>query len=238
MDRLLSRRLRALDGPARLELAGEIVERLGSRFDSAVCSLLIEELDGAGGPLREAWLDTLPDTPNGAWLRTQLLSGSTALVASWERFFSFQAHPDPLGLLAWSRALAATGAYEEAARKLRLALAQDVGHPFFARAAKLVHELSDSVRSNLRQCKIAVLGSSTTNLLVPILQALCLRDRIGAEIYEAPYDSIEPEIWDANSGLARFRPGHRDACHALAGSAPGGRDGKRAGLDRPVHRGT
>ena len=51
-----------------------------------------------------------------------------------------------------------------------------------------------------------MLGSSTTNLLVPVLHALCLRDRIGAEIYEVPYGSIEQGIWDAQSGLARFRP--------------------------------
>src|ERR1017187_4943968 len=120
MDRVLSRRLRALDHPARLELARETVERLGSRFDSNVCSLLAEELDRAGGPLPQAWLDTLPDTPNGAWFPPQLLSDSSPLVPAWERFISFKARRDPLDLLAWSRALAATGAYEEAAQKLRL----------------------------------------------------------------------------------------------------------------------
>ena len=207
MDRVLSRRLRGLDEPARLELAREVVEQLGSRFDFDVCSLLVEEVDRIGGPLQKAWLDTLPDTPNGVWLRTQILSDNAALVTSWERFFSFQAGRDPLGLLAWSRALAATGAFEEASQKLRMALTQDVRYTFFARAERVVHELVGSVRSNLRQCKIAVLGSSTTNLLVPVLQALCLRDRIGAEIYEGPYGSIEQEIWDANSGLARFQPG-------------------------------
>ena len=206
MDRVLSRRLRALDDPARLQLAREVLERLGSRFDSDVCSLLVEELDRVSGSLLKAWLDTLPDTPNGAWLRTQFLSDNAELVLAWERFVSFQARRDPFDLLAWSRALAGTGAYEEAAQKLRLALAQDVRHTFFARAENLVRELAGSVRSNLRQCKIAVLGSSTTNLMVPVLQALCLRDRIGAEIYEGPYGSIEQEIWDAQSGLARFRP--------------------------------
>jgi FkbH-like protein len=206
MDRVLSRRLRALDDAARLELAREITEGLGSHFDSDVCSLLVEELDTVNGPLLKAWLDTLPDTPNGAWLRTQFLSADGPLVPAWERFFSFHARRDSLDLLAWSRALAATGAYEEAAQKLRLALAQEFRQPFIARAEKLVRELAVSVRSNLRQCKIAVLGSSTTNLIVPVLQALCLRDRIGAEIYEGSYGSIEQEIWDTQSGLARFRP--------------------------------
>jgi FkbH-like protein len=206
MDRVLSRRLRVLDVPARLELAREAVEQLGGHFDSDVCSLLAGELDRLDGPLLNAWLDSLPDTANGAWLRTQFLSDNAALVSAWERFFSLQPGRDAFDLLAWSRALAATGAYEDAAAKLRLALAQDAGYAFFARAEKLVRKLAASVGSNLRQCRIAVLGSSTTSLTVPVLQALCLYDRIGAEIYEAPYGSIEQEIWNPESGLARFRP--------------------------------
>lgn len=89
MDRVLSRRLRVLDVPARLDLARETLERLGSRFDSEACSLLVEELDAVSGPLLNVWVDTLPDTPNGVWLRTQFLSDHAALVSAWERFFSF-----------------------------------------------------------------------------------------------------------------------------------------------------
>ncbi|MBZ5677964.1 MAG: HAD-IIIC family phosphatase [Acidobacteriia bacterium] len=206
MERVLSRRFRSLEGPARLKLAREILEGLGSRFDADVCALLVEELHDVGDPLLAAWLDTLPASANGAWIETQLRSDNAALVSSWERFFSFQARRDPFDLLAWARALAGTGAYEESAQKLRLAMAQDVHPTFFARAEKLVRQLSGSVRSNLRQCKLAVLGSSTTNLLVPILQALCLRDRIEAEIYEGPYGSIEQQIWDDKSGLTAFGP--------------------------------
>ena len=206
MNRVLSQRLRSLDEPARLELSRDVVERLGNSFDSDVCSLLVEELDSTTGQPMELWLATLPDTQNGAWLRTQLLTDNAALAGSWERFFSFQPRRDPLGLLAWARALAATGDSEEALQRLRLALAQDVRQTTFARAEKLVRELAGSVKSNLRECKIAVLGSSTTNLLMPILQALCLRDRIGAEFYEGPFASVEQEIRDPASGLALFRP--------------------------------
>ncbi len=206
MDRVLSRRLRALDDGARLDLAREIVERLGSRFDCDVCSLLLDELDRTGVRLDKSWLDALPNTANAAWLQAQLSSDNSVIARSWERFVCLQARRDPLDLLAWSRALAATGAYEEAADKLRQALAQDIPYSFFVRAEKLVHELAGSIRSNIRQCRIAVLGSSTTNLLTPMLLALCLRDRIAAEIYEGPYGSIKQEIWDVNSGLAHFRP--------------------------------
>lgn len=206
MSRILSSRLGVLDESGRIELSREVVQRLGNRFDRDVCSLLVEELDGVSGPVLEVWLDTLEDTPNGAWLRTQLLSRGGALARAWARFFSFDVRRDPLDLLAWSRALAATGEHEEAARKLRLAFEQDTSYAVFARAEKLVRELAGSAKTNLRNCKIAVLGSSTTNLLVPVLQTLCLRDRIGAEIYEGPYGSLEQEIRDEGSGLARFRP--------------------------------
>ena len=206
MDRVLSHRLRAQDDAGRLDLARHAVEQLASRFDADVCSLLVEALDRVPAALLNTWLDTLPDTANGAWLRTQFLTGSAALSSAWQRFFSFQVRRDPFDLLAWSRALAAGGEFEEAAHKLRLALSQDVRHAFFARSEKLVTQLAAAVKSNLRQCKIALLGSSTTNLLLPVLRALCLRDRIAAEIYEAPYGSIDQEILDPQSGLARFRP--------------------------------
>jgi FkbH-like protein len=206
MDRVLSRRLRSVAEPSRLELALEIVQHLGSRFESDVCSLLVSEVEGVEAALLNSWLPKLPDTVNGAWLRTQLLSGGVALADAWARFISFQARREPLDLLSWSRALASLGAHEEAVQKLRLAMSQGVSYTFFARSEKLVGELSGLLDSNLRKCKIAVLGSSTTNLLTPIFQALCLRDRIGAEIYQAPYGSIEQETWDPNSGLARFRP--------------------------------
>ena len=206
MNRILSQRLRDLDETGRLELGRSVIERLGGTFDLEVCSLLVEELDSSSGHALEAWLATLPDTQNSAWLRTQLLTGNAQLAHSWERFFSFQTKKDSLDLLAWARALAGSGASEEAVRQLRLALSQDVRQTTFARAEKLVNELAGSVKSNLRECKIAVLGSSTTNLLMPILKALCLRDRIGATFYEGPYASTEQEIRDSASGLAHFRP--------------------------------
>ena len=206
MDRVLSRQLRNLDPPARLDLARDVIMRLTNRFDSAVCSLLVEELAGVETYLAAAWCETLPDTANAAWLRTRLLSDAVALAAAWERFFDLQPRRDPFDLLAFARALAATGACEDAVRTLRLALAQDVPYTFFARAQHLVTTLAASAQSNLRQCRIALLGSTTTSLFVPVIKALCLRDRIGVEIYDAPYSSIEQEILDPNSGLARFRP--------------------------------
>ncbi len=43
-------------------------------------------------------------------------------------------------------------------------------------------------------------------MLIPVLEALCLRDRIRAEFYQGLYGAIDQEILDPESGLASFRP--------------------------------
>jgi FkbH-like protein len=206
MERVLAGRLRRLDDAGRLRLARETVEQLGNRFAPDVCAVLVEGLDAIDSGALRAWHETLPETANGAWLRTQLLTDPAALAQAWERFFSFRVGRQAIDLLSWARALAASGAREQAARQLRVALEPGAAYPLFARAEKLVHELRKSPQLFLRHCKIAVVGSSTTNLLVPVLLALCLRDRIGADIYESPYGSMEQEIHDPASGLAKFHP--------------------------------
>jgi FkbH-like protein len=60
--------------------------------------------------------------------------------------------------------------------------------------------------THLRECRVALLGTSTTSLLAPVLQACLLRDRIKAEIYQGLHGSAQQEILDAESGLARFKP--------------------------------
>jgi FkbH-like protein len=206
MDRVLAGRLRELDDAGRLQVAQQVLQRRGSHFAPDLCALLVEQLDAVASDSLQPWLETLPDTPNGAWLRTQLLAHPAALARAWEQFFSFRVRQNPIDRLSWARALAAAGTRDKAVRQLRLALAPGAEYALFARAEKLVRELAQPPESGLRRCRIAVLGSSTTSLLLPVLQALCLRDQIDAEMYEAPYGSIEQEIRAADSGLARFRP--------------------------------
>lgn len=200
------RGLATMDEAARLKCASEIVHELDARFDADVCTLLLGALDESDGAVQTSWLAALPQTPNSAWLRAQLLPDSTQVALAWQDFFSFRVDRNPFDLLAWSRALAAVGDYDRAVRQLRLALSQGVGHAFFVRAETLVQKLSASAHSNLRLCKIAILGSSTTSFLLPVLRALCLRDGINAEFYEAPYGSIDQEMWTEKSGLTDFRP--------------------------------
>src|SRR3974377_1514135 len=106
LDRVLSHRLRAVGETERLELARETLQRLGGRFDSTLCRLLLEECEKISAPLLNRWLDSLPDSANSAWLQAQLLPQGSELTRAWERFFSYRAPLDPLDLLASARALA------------------------------------------------------------------------------------------------------------------------------------
>jgi FkbH-like protein len=57
-----------------------------------------------------------------------------------------------------------------------------------------------------RYCRIALVSSFTIDFLAPILRAQCFGAGIDAEIYVGPFNQIEQEIRNPESGLARFRP--------------------------------
>ena len=111
-----------------------------------------------------------------------------------------------LDLLAHARELAGLGRFTEATVQLQRALTLSPAYGFFPRAAKLAKKLADGADSHVRECKLALLGTSTTSLLAPIVQTLCLRDRIRAVVYEGLYGSVTQEVLDPASGLAEFRP--------------------------------
>jgi len=51
-----------------------------------------------------------------------------------------------------------------------------------------------------------LLSDAATQRLVPILRTLFARQGVDAEIYEGPFDAIELEVYDRNSGLYKFQP--------------------------------
>src|SRR3982074_1740983 len=59
---------------------------------------------------------------------------------------------------------------------------------------------------NTQKIKIALLSDAATQRLVPILRTLFVRQGVDAEIYEGPFDGIELEVYDRNSGLYKFQP--------------------------------
>ena len=208
LESFLSRELRSQrDLAGKLATASEFLQAKGSPFNAEMVETVMSELrSGADGLL--SWAGALAPTTNTVYLRAMLASelGSDGAAAAWEQFFSLHAGRDPFHRLAYARALAAQENFPEAARQLQLALMQPVRYAFFPRAENLVRTVSEQVSWHLRQSRVAVLGSSTTSLLIPILQALCLRDRIRAEFYQGLYGALQQEILDPDSGLARFQP--------------------------------
>lgn len=205
-DRLLSQQLRARTGPDRLALAAEVVAESGNTFQSEIADLLLAELRELSPDLLNAWTAGLPDNSTAAYIKVQCAQDDSQRLSAWERFFTLNARRDPLDLLAYARALAGQGRYEDAAHQLRLAMSQPVRYAFFPRAEKLIKQVAGKIESNLRRVRVAILGSSTTSLIAPLLQALCLRDRIQVEIYEGLYGAIQQEVLDPDSGMAQFRP--------------------------------
>jgi FkbH-like protein len=64
----------------------------------------------------------------------------------------------------------------------------------------------DSTGRGKSKIKVALLSDAATQRLVPILRALFARQGVDAEIYEGPFDAIELEVYDRNSGLYKFQP--------------------------------
>lgn len=188
----------------KLELAREVLISLGDALNEQSVEILLEGI----GPALQGCIDALPESVNTAYLKALMSSRANPREASaaWERFFAVSGKRNPLHLLAHAQALSGEQRFEEAARQLRFALMQRIPYAFFARAEKVIEEITSQNLPSVRQARVAVLSSSTTNLLIPVLKALCLRDKIQATFYSGLYGAIAQEILDPQSGLAAFRP--------------------------------
>ena len=153
----------------------------------------------------QSWAESLPANPASAYLRAKLADGDSSL-AHWERFLRLTSDRDPFVLLPYIKLLRDAERLDEAATQLRLALWPPPRYAYFPKVDKLAAELAAGTETHLRQCRIAILGASTTALLAPVLKSLCFRDRIRTEIYEGLYGSVDQEILDPASGLAAFHP--------------------------------
>ena len=60
--------------------------------------------------------------------------------------------------------------------------------------------------ANAQKIRIALLSDAATQQLVPLLRALFHRCGIEAAIYEGPFDAVQLETVDSDSGLYRFQP--------------------------------
>lgn len=179
----------------------EIVDRI---LAGLTRSLSAEEL-----ATLQTWAESLPASPATAYFCTRLAAqrdDRASALSHWERFLGITSERDPFVLLPYIKLLRDAERLDEAATHLRLALSPAPRYAFFPKVDKLATDLASRTETHLRQCRIAILGASTTALLTPVLKSLCFRDRIRAEFYEGLYGSVDQEILDPSSGLEAFQP--------------------------------
>jgi FkbH-like protein len=190
-------------------MAFQHLQELGDAFSPDAVEVLTSSLASGQDPTRlTLWLETLPPSPSATYLHAALATDLALPRAAeaWDRYFKRQSERKPLELLSYARALAAEGQISRAISELRLALFQKPDQTFFARAEKLIQQLAPLATDHLRKTRIAVIGESTTAFIIPILKALCLRDRINADFYEGLHGAQRQEVLDPESPLSRFKP--------------------------------
>jgi FkbH-like protein len=204
--------LTSLSHPERLATARALCARLDDAFVSATADLLMAQLAPATDAERIAladWVDALPTSIAGSYLRA-VFYGTSARhaesAAQWGEFFDRFPSQDPFLMAQRARALARAGDWEAAALHLRHALETRPGHTFYARMQRLIDDVAGHATGAVRQARIAVLGSSTTSLLIPVLRALCFRDRIDATFHEGAFGAFRQEILESDGPLAAFKP--------------------------------
>jgi acyl carrier protein len=95
----------------------------------------------------------------------------------------------------------------EAIVNAQTALRQYPDYAFYVKNEKLLEKLTASEAwQPARKTKAAILGSSTTALLAPVLRASAFREGVQLDIYEGIYGNFQQEILDPDSGLYRFKP--------------------------------
>lgn len=190
-----------------------LLQRFGGSFEVSSANAVADALEAAHAERDEHLLAMLAGGgPAHAYVRARLL-------ASWGRVSEAEQHldtclsslplADPEVLALRARWRSRRGDVAGASADLRHALHLFPEYAFHVRTEKLLSKLAGAPQSGARRaCKIAILGSSTTALLAPVVRAALFRDRIAAEIYEGPYGAYRQEILDPASGLYRFEPDH------------------------------
>jgi FkbH-like protein len=150
-------------------------------------------------------------TDCGCWLRAALLEavGRFEEAAATLNLPREKATGEEraMAMLASARNLASAGRLDQVWHPLAEACKSSASPRTLRNAARFLAQTRKKVEPPFRRrCRIALLSSATADFLAPILRAQCFGAGIDAEIYIGPFNQIEQEIRNADSGLARFRP--------------------------------
>ncbi len=168
------------------------------------------------------------DTALSRFIRARVLAyrgESARAIDAFQAALQAAAAPQSDVLLHRARLLAREDRFPEAIADLRLALQLFPAYAFFVKCEKLLDRIIASGDWRPRRtAKLAILASSTTSLLAPVLRAAGFRCGLKFEIYEGIYGNYRQEILDPQSGLYQFRPdltvillNHRDLALPPAG---------------------
>ena len=205
-------RLGPLSFAERIGAAGTLCGELEDPFVPAAADALLAQLAPRNDADREAlarWIDMRPASICGSYLQAVFYAsaGRDADAASrWGDFFERCPSQDAALMAQRARALSRAGEWDAAARHLRHALSTRPSYTFYVRMQRLIDELAARPSGAVREARIAVLGTSTTSLLIPILRALCFRDGIRATFHEGAFGAFRQEILERDGVLAAFKP--------------------------------
>ncbi len=187
------------DSVAQVKLVLAIEEQFGFQFSEDEVS----SIRNVGG-----FVEAVERRKNQAKCRMFLYRGETeAALAEFGKTLQAAASPDADVLLHRVRLLLKAERFSEAIAEFRLALQQFPPYFFFIRGEKVLDRLiaSDAWQPR-RKAKIALLSSSTTALLSPVLRAAGFREGVQFDVYEGVYGNYRQEILDPRSELYRFEP--------------------------------
>ncbi len=224
---------------AQPDLAGKEACRLVLRFlasrrhlEPELCVSLQQWVISAVEPQHlPFWCDSLAQqgSQNAMWLRAQLLLEAKRFEPSAAAFQQLAARN--IGSFhevchSWAVSLLSSNRPDKAYEVLCDSMRRSPSYQWVERGVRLLNRILQRYRPPLRHsARIAVMGSSTTRLIAPVLELFCYRDGIEPVLYEAEYGQFRQNIIDSRSELSRFRPDivilathYRDA--HLEGHAP------------------
>src|SRR5579862_2582736 len=150
-------------------------------------------------------------TDCGGWLRAAMLeaAGRFEEAAAALRVLREKATGEEraLVMLASARNLLAAGHPEQVWHPLGEAAKSSAAPRTLRNITRLLTQARKKAEPPFRRrCRVGLLSSATIDFLAPIVRAQCFGAGIDAEIYVGPFNQIEQEIRNPDSGLARFRP--------------------------------
>jgi len=96
--------------------------------------------------------------------------------------------------------------FEEAARRLRLALTRRVPYAFFPRAEKVIAKVASEDLVFVREVRIAVLSTSTTSLMIPVLESSVYEGQDSRGVLPGLYGAIDQEIPRSSEWVGEVPP--------------------------------